>query len=98
MSGSLYTLPPYSEPQITLSQTPSPVREDSDSFDALIAGVELIVSKLPQNSVTTAAHHLRALLGEYNQLHTANPLAPTHVVSGDDRNLVDYAFVTAGGD
>jgi len=93
MSGSLYTLPPYSKPQITLSQTPSPVCEDSYSPDALIADVELIVSKLPRNSVTAAAHHLQALLGEYNQQHSIDPLVPTHIVSGNDRNSVDYVFV-----
>ena len=94
MSVPSYTLPPYTEPHITLSRTPSPVREGSDAPDALISGVKLIVSGLPHNGVTAAAHHLRALLGEYNLQHPSDPLVPVRVVAGDERNSVDYVFLS----
>jgi len=45
---STYILPQYTELRITVSCTPSPVREGPDAPDAFISGVELIVSKLPR--------------------------------------------------
>src|SRR5712691_5346454 len=94
MLGHPYTLPPYEEPHITVSRTPSPVREGPDAPDVLISGVELIVSKLPRDSVTSAAHHLQALLGEYNGQHPSDPLVPVRISPGDERNPVDYVFVS----
>ena len=94
MSDPTYTLPPYSKPQITLSRTPSPVREGPGAPDALVSGVELIVSKLPRNGVTAAHHHLRALLGEYSLQHPTAPLVPVRITPGDERNAVDYVFVS----
>jgi hypothetical protein len=49
MPAPAYTLPPFAEPRIALSRTPSPV---PDAPDALISGVELIVSQLPRNGIT----------------------------------------------
>lgn len=94
MSEPAYTLPPFAEPHIVLSRTPSPVREGPDVPDAPISGVELIVSKLPRNGLLAATAHLRALLGEYNLLHPAEPLVPVRIVAGDERNSVDYVFVS----
>src|SRR6266566_9459845 len=94
MSVPSYTLPPYTEPHITLSRTPSPVRKGSDAPDALISGVELIISGLPHNGVSAATHHLRALLGEYNLQHPSDPPVPVRIVAGDERNSVDYVFLS----
>ncbi|KAI0267230.1 hypothetical protein BGY98DRAFT_938773 [Russula aff. rugulosa BPL654] len=85
---------PYAEPRIAVSRTPSPVREGPGPADALIAGLELIVSKLLRNGVTSATQHLRALLGEYSEQHPSEPLTPVRIVAGDDRNPVDYVFVS----
>jgi len=98
MSAPAYTPPPYAEPRITVSRTPSPVREGPYAPDAFIPGVELIVSKLPRDSVTSAAHHLQALLEEYNLLHPAGSLVPVRIVAGDERNPVDYVFVSVDPD
>jgi len=98
MSVPAYTLPPYAEPRITASRTTSPVREGPDPPDALVSGVELIVSKLPRDGVTSAAHHLRAVLGEYNLQHPADPLVPVRIVSADERNPVDFVFVSVDPD
>jgi len=44
-------LPPYQFfPRITLSRTPSPVQQGPEITDALVSGVELIVSKLPRST------------------------------------------------
>ena len=51
MSELTFTLPPYAEPRITPSRTPSPVRKGTDLPDSLISGVELIVSKLPHTVI-----------------------------------------------
>jgi hypothetical protein len=56
--------------------------------------LELIVSKLPRNGVTSATQHLRALLGEYSEQHSSEFLTPVRIVAGDDRNPVDYVFVS----
>ena len=56
--------------------------------------MELIVSKLPRNGVTSATQHLRALLGEYSEQHSSELLTPVRIVAGDDRNPVDYVFVS----
>jgi len=97
MSKPTYVLPPYAKPRITLSRTPSPVREGPDPPDALISGVELIVSKLPRNSVTSAADHLRALLGEYYR-QQPSLLVPVRIAAGNERNPVDYVFVSVDPD
>jgi hypothetical protein len=89
-----YTLPPYAEPRITLSRTPSPVREGSDPPDALISGVELIVSELPRNDIASAANYLRAVLGDHSLQYPSDPLVPVRIVPGDERNSVDYVFVS----
>ena len=52
------------------------------------------MSKLPRNGITAAAHHLRAILGEYNLQHPSDPLAPARIVRGDGRNPVDYVFLS----
>jgi len=94
MSAPSYTLPPYEEPHIALSRPPSPVREGPDTPDAFISGVELIVSKLPRTGVQSATHHLRALLGEYTLQHPSDQLVPVHIIPGDERDAVDYVFVS----
>ena len=58
MPQATHTLPPYAEPHIVLSQTPLSVHETLEPSDALISGVELIVSKLPCNGITMATQHL----------------------------------------
>jgi hypothetical protein len=98
MLGHSYTLPPYEEPHITVSRTAPPVREGPDALDTLISGVELIVSKLPRDSLTSAAHHLQALLEEYNGQHPSDPLVPVRISPGDERNPVDYVFVSVDPD
>ena len=94
MTDSAYSLPPYQEPRITLSRTPSPVRDVSDSQDAPISGVELIVSKLPHASITSACLHLRDILGTHSKKHPSNPITPVRITPGDERNAVDYVFVS----
>lgn len=94
MPQATHTLPPYTEPRIVLSRTPSPVRETSEPSDALVSGVELIVSKLPRNGIATATQHLRAILGEYSEQHPSEYLVPVSIVPGDERNPVDYVFVS----
>jgi hypothetical protein len=94
MPAPTYTLPSYKEPRITLSRTPSPVCEGPDAPDALISGVELIVSNLPRTGVNSATQHLRALLGEYDSQHPPVPLVPVRITPGDERNPIDYVFVS----
>ena len=94
MSDPAYVFPPYREPRITLSRTPSPVQEGPDTLDARVPGVELIVSKLPRSTVLSATEHLRATLGEYAQRHPSDPLVPLRIVAGDERNPVDYVFLS----
>ena len=94
MSDPPYMLPPCQTPRITLSRTPSPVQEGPDTTDALVPGVELIVSKLSRSTVLSATQHLRAILGEYAQTHPSDPLVPLRIVAGDERNPVDYVFLS----
>ena len=88
--------PPYicQTPRITLSRTPSPVQEEPDTTDDLVPGVELIVSELPRSTVLSATQHLRAILEEYTQTHPSDPLVPLRIVAGDERNPVDYVFLS----
>ena len=94
MPQATHALPPYTEPHIVLSQTPSPVRDTSEPSDALVSGVELIISKLPCNGITTATQHLRAILGEYAEQHPSEYLVSVSIVPGDEQNPVDYVFVS----
>ena len=89
-----YTLPPFTKPCIALSRKPSLDCETSDPPDALVSGVELIVSKLPRNSISSAADHLRAILGQHSLQHPSDPLVPVRIVPGDERYPVDYVFVS----
>jgi hypothetical protein len=94
MSEPTYTLPPYAGPHITLSRTSSQVCEGPEATEVLISGVELTFSKLPRNSVTSAAHHLQIVLAEHALQHPSDPLVLVCIVSGDERNPVDYVFVS----
>ena len=100
MPSRVYTLPPYSKPRIALSRTPSPVRESADHLDAVISGVELIVSKLPRDTITSAERSLRATFGEFEleRQQDTEPLVPVRIVPGDERNPVDYVFVSVDPD
>jgi hypothetical protein len=42
------------------------------------------VSKLPRNGVLSAAHHLRAIIGEHSVGHPDDPLVPVHITPGDE--------------
>jgi hypothetical protein len=44
--------------------------------------------------VLSATQHLRAILGEYAQTHSSDPLVPLRIVAGDERNPVDYVFLS----
>jgi hypothetical protein len=94
MTEPVYTLPPYAEPHIVVSRTPSPVREGPGAPDTLISGVELIVSKLSRNSLSLATENFRALLTNYSHQHPSDPLVPVRIVAGDDRDPVDFVFVS----
>jgi hypothetical protein len=48
--------------------------------------------------VTSAAHHLQALLEEYNLLHPPGPLVSVRIVPGNEHNPVDYVFVSVDPD
>ena len=75
MPEPVYTLPPYTQNRvIVLSRTTSLVREGPGPPEA--SGVELIVSKLLRNGVTSATQLLRALLGEYSLQHPSHPSSP----------------------
>jgi hypothetical protein len=87
-------LNPCNDCCVTPPRPSSPAHEGPGALDALVDGVQLIVSKLPRDSVTSAGHYLRALLGEYVGLHGLNSLVPVRVVAGDERNAVDHAFVS----
>jgi hypothetical protein len=41
-----------------------------------------------------ASHHLGAILEEHSQQHPTDPLVPVQIVPGDERNPVDYVFVS----
>ena len=94
MAELAYTLPQFAEPCIALSHTPSPDRETSEAPDAFIVGVELIVSKLPRISISSAAHYLQAMLEGHSLQHPSDPLVPVRIVPGDERIPVDYVFVS----
>jgi hypothetical protein len=65
-------------------------------LDTVISGTELIVSKLPRNTITSAHQSLRATLGEFEQERQqgTDPSVPVRIVPGDERNPVDYVFVS----
>ena len=90
----MYDLPAYAEPQIRPSRTPSPFREGSPPPDSCFSVVDLIVTKLPCKGAGYASRHLRAVIGEYSQQHPSERLPPVRVIDVDDRNVIDYAFVS----
>jgi hypothetical protein len=93
MPASTYSLPPCPDVHIAPLCTPSPGHDNLEA-PGTVAGVELIVNKLPCNSVTSAAACMQAMLEEYTELHGANALVPIRITPGDERNLVDYVFIS----
>ena len=83
--------PPYRKPRIAC-EDPDPPAAHVDILG--IPNVQLIVSKLPRNSITSAAHHLRAILEEHTLQHPSDPLVPFRIIPGDEFNPVDYVFVS----
>ena len=98
MSNIRHTHPPLRKPHIAISHTPSPVWEDlvvgPEPSNAILTGLEFIVSKLPCNGINAATLHLRVLIGEYTKQHPLQPPFSVCITPGDERNLVNYVFLS----
>ncbi|GBE82235.1 hypothetical protein SCP_0406180 [Sparassis crispa] len=87
-----YSLPPLSPPSIPYSRAGSPSLQQ-DSSDAVVTGVELMISGLNRLSIQSAHSHFGAFVSQYNNANPNHPLPPLQVHVGDLRNPVDYVFV-----
>ncbi|GBE82323.1 hypothetical protein SCP_0407070 [Sparassis crispa] len=87
-----FPLPPPSRPDIPYSRTSSPSLQ-TDSSDAVVTGVELMISGLNRTSVQSAHAHFSQLLSDYNLANPTQALPPLQIHPGDPHNAVDYVFI-----
>ncbi|GBE80305.1 hypothetical protein SCP_0300200 [Sparassis crispa] len=90
---SSFSLPLPSRPNIPYSRAGSPSLQ-TDSDDAVITGVELIIAELDHSSVQSAHTQFSQLVSDFNNTNPTQHLPPFQVHPGDPRNSVDYVFIS----